>query len=118
VDIDKLAHDLRLFADERDWNRFHSPKNLCMALSVEAAELLEHFQWLTEEESRALRDDVKAKVAEEIADVQIYLVRLADKLGVDLDAAVRTKLELNRRKYPADVVRGKAAKYTAYRDEG
>jgi NTP pyrophosphatase (non-canonical NTP hydrolase) len=117
VDTQKLMRDLRVFASERDWDQFHSPKNLAMALSVEAAELLEHFQWLTEDESRALREDVKAQVAEELADVQIYLVRLADKLAVDLEAAVTAKLEVNRRKYPADVVRGKAAKYTAYRDE-
>ncbi|HEU4618132.1 MAG TPA: nucleotide pyrophosphohydrolase [Gammaproteobacteria bacterium] len=117
MDIGKLKQDLRAFASERDWDRFHSPKNLSMALSVEAAELLEHFQWLTEDESRDLPQDVKAQVAEELADVQIYLVRLADKLGVDLEAAVAAKLEVNRRKYPADVVRGKAAKYTAYRDQ-
>jgi NTP pyrophosphatase (non-canonical NTP hydrolase) len=114
MDIDELAHELRVFANERDWEQFHAPKNLCMALSVEAAELLEHFQWLSEAESRALPEDVKAAVAEEIADVQIYLVRLADELGVGIEAAVRRKLESNRRKYPADLVRGKAAKYTAY----
>jgi NTP pyrophosphatase (non-canonical NTP hydrolase) len=85
-----------------------------MALSVEAAELLEHFQWLSEAESRSLPEDVKAAVADEIADVQIYLVRLADQLGVDVESSVRRKLESNRRKYPIELVRGKAAKYTAY----
>jgi len=117
MDLDQLKSALRAFAEERDWDQFHSPKNLAMALSVEAAELLEHFQWLTEEQSRELNAETKSKVAEEIADIQIYLVRLADKLDVDLDAAVQAKLELNRRKYPADVVRGKASKYTSYRND-
>jgi NTP pyrophosphatase (non-canonical NTP hydrolase) len=114
MDIHDLAHELRVFANERDWEQFHAPKNLCMALSVEAAELLEHFQWLSEAESRSLSEEVKAAVADEIADVQIYLVRLADELGVDIEAAVRGKVESNRRKYPVDLVRGKADKYTAY----
>ncbi|HEX5420834.1 MAG TPA: nucleotide pyrophosphohydrolase [Gammaproteobacteria bacterium] len=117
MDIEALKGDLRTFAEERDWDQFHSPKNLSMALTVEAAELLEHFQWLTEAQSRSLPQEVKSQVAEEIADIHIYLVRLIDKLGIDLDSAVQAKLELNRRKYPADRVRGKAAKYTAYRDD-
>jgi NTP pyrophosphatase (non-canonical NTP hydrolase) len=117
LDIDELKGVLRRFADERDWDQFHSPKNLSMALSVEAAELLEHFQWLTEEQSGQLPNDAKSRVAEEIADIQIYLVRLADKLGIDIDSAVQAKLEVNRRKYPADLVRGSSAKYTAYRRE-
>lgn len=117
VDVEALKAALREFADERDWDQFHSPKNLATALSVEAAELLEHFQWLSEAQSLALDAEATARVAEEIADVQIYLVRLADKLGVDLDAAVRSKLEQNRRKYPAAAVRGSAAKYTTYGGE-
>ncbi len=114
MDLDALQSDLRAFAAERDWEQFHSPKNLSMALSVEVAELVEHFQWLTEDESRALPADKAERVAEEIADIQIYLARLADKLGVDIGRAVAAKLETNRLKYPADEARGSAAKYMRY----
>lgn len=114
MDLDELKMTLQQFADERDWDQFHSPKNLAMALSVEAAELLEHFQWLTEAKSKAISPDVLRHVAEEIADIQIYLVRLADKLNVDIDQAVKNKLESNARKYPPDLARGSAAKYTRY----
>jgi len=114
MDIHELQVALRVFAAERDWDQFHSPKNLAMALSVEVAELIEHFQWLSEAQSHSLPPEVSRQAAEEIADIQIYLARLADKLGVDIDAAVSAKLELNRLKYPADKVRGKAAKYTEY----
>ena len=108
----ELAISLREFAAERDWGQFHSPKNLAMALSVEASELLEHFQWLTEEQSSALPPEKLQQVREEIGDVLIYLTRLADKLGIDpLQAAVE-KFEANRTKYPADKVRGSAKKYT------
>ena len=108
TDHDQLKQRLREFADARDWEQFHSPKNLSMALIVEAAELVEHFQWLTEEQSRALGPDKLREVEAEMADIFIYLVRLADRLGVDLmDAALR-KIEVNDRKYPADQVRGKA----------
>jgi dCTP diphosphatase len=108
---------LREFAAERDWDQFHSPKNLAMALIVEAAELVEHFQWLTEKESQKLSADKLAEVGEEIADIQIYLIRLADKLGVDLDKAVNAKMKVNEKRYPAKRVRGSAAKYYEY-DEG
>ncbi len=114
MDIDAIQAELRAFADERDWDQFHAPKNLAMALSVEAAELLEHFQWLSEDQSRALSAQVMRQVTEEIADVQIYLLRLADKLGVDMASAVEAKIATNRRKYPADRVRGSASKYTQY----
>jgi NTP pyrophosphatase (non-canonical NTP hydrolase) len=117
MDIDRLRIALRQFAAERDWDQFHSPKNLSMALSAEAAELLEHFQWLTEEQSHSLPPDVCADVAREIADVQIYLIRLADKLGIDIGEAVDAKMELNRRKYPVDKVKGSAAKYTEYQSD-
>jgi NTP pyrophosphatase (non-canonical NTP hydrolase) len=117
MNFDELKATLRAFADERDWDQFHSPKNLSMALSVEVAELVEHFQWLSETESHALPPGTAEQVAEEIADIQIYLVRLADKLGVDLDAAVAAKIEVNRRKYPPDKVRGSPAKYTAYKPD-
>ena len=110
--MDELREGLRRFADERDWGQFHSPKNLARALSVEAAELLEHFQWLTEDESFELGVDKLAEVAEEIGDVLIYLVRLSDRLGIDALAAARDKLEKNREKYPADRARGTAKKYS------
>ena len=108
-----LTHYLRRFADERDWNQFHSPKNLAMALSVETAELMEHFQWLTEEESGKLNPNQLEAVADEIADVQLYLVRLADRLKIDLPQALRRKTAHNEIKYPADQVRGSAKKLQA-----
>ncbi|MCX5870520.1 MAG: nucleotide pyrophosphohydrolase [Deltaproteobacteria bacterium] len=107
-----LTAKLRTFASERDWDQFHSPKNLVMALSVEVSEIMEHFQWLTEEQSSALPPEKLQQVREEIGDVLIYLTRLADKLGVDMLEAAAKKLEVNRVKYPADKVRGSAKKYT------
>jgi NTP pyrophosphatase (non-canonical NTP hydrolase) len=100
MDFKKLQEGLKLFADERDWKQFHSPKNLSMALAVEAAELLEHFQWLTEEESSSPDSVDRDEVATEIADIQIYLAMLADKLGVDIDKAVYKKIDANAAKYP------------------
>lgn len=106
-DITELIKRLRRFADERDWNQFHSPKNLAMALIVEAGELVEHFQWLTEVESRTLPPEKLAEVEYEVADVFIYLLRLSDQLNIDIvDAAVR-KMALNARKYPIEKVKGK-----------
>ncbi len=107
-----LRLKLRRFAAERDWDQFHSPKNLAMALSVEAAELLEHFQWLSDAESAALSPETRSKVSEELADVLLYLVRLADKLDVDLAAAASEKLKVNADKYPVDKARGSAKKYS------
>jgi NTP pyrophosphatase (non-canonical NTP hydrolase) len=112
--LEVLAEQLRVFACERDWDQFHSPKNLAMALSAEVGELLEHFQWLTEAESASLSPRSLSKVQEEIGDVLIYLVRLSDKLGVDPLKAATAKLIVNERKYPSDQVRGKAKKYTEY----
>lgn len=112
--LDILKRTLRAFAEDRDWERFHSPKNLAMALAVEAGELLERFQWLTEEQSRDLDEKARERVAEELADVQIYLVRLADQLGIDLVEAAEKKVALNAEKYPADVVRGSSRKYSEY----
>ena len=114
--LEQIKHRLRDFAAERDWDQFHSPKNLAMALIVEAAELVEHFQWLTEEQSQTLPPDKLAEVEQEIADIQIYLIRLADKLGVDMEKAVNAKIELNEKKYPAEKVRGSAAKYNDCND--
>jgi len=100
IDVDELQQRLREFADARDWQKYHSPKNLVMAMSVEMAELMEHFQWMTEAQSLKLDTATKEEVALEMADVLIYLVRMADRCGVDLDDAVRKKLVLNGQKYP------------------
>jgi NTP pyrophosphatase (non-canonical NTP hydrolase) len=110
--LTQLRDALRQFADERDWDQFHSPKNLAAALSVEAAELLERFQWLTEDQSRRLPPDELARVREEMADVLNYLVRLADKLDVNLLEAAREKIALNALKYPVEKARGSARKYS------
>ena len=109
-----LRDKLRNFVAERDWDQFHSPKNLAMALSVEAAELMEHFQWLTEAESHRLPPEKLEEVRDEMADVLVYLVRLADKLEVDLLAAAAQKIEKNALKYPAARVRGSMKKYSDY----
>jgi dCTP diphosphatase len=101
MDLRKLQDRLQAFADARDWNQFHSPKNLAMALSVEAAELVEIFQWLTEAQSGDLSESQRAALADEIADVQIYLLRLADMANVDIEAAVEQKIIKNALKYPA-----------------
>lgn len=111
-DLQSLTQSLRAFAQERDWEQFHSPKNLASALSVEAAELLEHFQWLTEEQSRHLPDQKKAEVAAEAADVLLYLLQLCDKLGIDLIEAARQKLVVNAEKYPVARAHGSSKKYT------
>jgi NTP pyrophosphatase (non-canonical NTP hydrolase) len=103
---------VRSFVAARDWDQFHSPKNLAMALTVEAAELLEVFQWLTEEQSRAPTPETRAAAADEIADVLIYLLQLAHKLGIDPAAAAREKLVANARKYPVEKSRGTAKKYS------
>ncbi|OQX39310.1 MAG: nucleotide pyrophosphohydrolase [Oceanospirillales bacterium LUC14_002_19_P2] len=112
--LDQLKYELRQFAVDRDWDQFHSPKNLAMALNVEAAELLEHFQWLTEKQSSQLSETKLTDVAKELADIQIYLVRLADKLNIDLMQSVTEKYAENCKKYPADLVRGQSKKYNEY----
>ena len=113
-DIEKLKLQLRKFAEARDWDQFHSPKNLSMALSAEVAEIVEHFQWLTEEQSNDLSQNKLAEVESELADTLIYLIRLADKLEIDLLKASAKKMEKNESKYPADLVRGSSKKYTEY----
>lgn len=107
-----LRDRLRQFAKERQWDQFHSPKNLASALSVEAAELLEHFQWMTESESSNVGADRKAMIEQEVADVLLYLVRIADKLDIDLVAAADAKLRINAAKYPVERARGSSRKYT------
>jgi NTP pyrophosphatase (non-canonical NTP hydrolase) len=109
-DLRCLADQVRAFALEREWEPFHSPKNLASALSVEAAELLEHFQWMTEAESRALAPEQREEVALEAADVLLYLVQLADKLGIDLFDAAQRKLAINARRYPVETARGSSRK--------
>jgi NTP pyrophosphatase (non-canonical NTP hydrolase) len=113
MDIKEIQKRLRDFAEERNWEQFHSPKNLTMALSAEAAELLELFQWLTEEQSRDIVDSERdmALVREEVADVFIYLARLADKLGIDIEKEVFKKMDLNEKKYPVGLSKGNATKY-------
>ena len=107
-ELQRLTERLREFANQRVWEPFHSPKNLSMALIVEAAELVEHFQWLTEQESRELDAETQAQVELELADIFIYLLRLADQLNVDLVPTAYNKIELNERRYPVEQVRGKA----------
>lgn len=114
TDLNTLKQRLSDFADARDWNQFHSPKNLSMALSAEVAEIIEHFQWLTEEQSKNLPKNKLKEVATELADTLIYLIRLADKLDIDLMAAATAKIELNEQKYSIDKAKGNAKKYTEY----
>jgi dCTP diphosphatase len=111
TDLESLRDQLRTFAAERDWDQFHSPKNLASALAVEAAELLEKFQWLTEVESQNLSPDALEGVRQEVADVLLYLIRISDKLGIDLVAAAQEKIALNAKKYPVDLSRGSSKKY-------
>ncbi|MFW2438360.1 MAG: nucleotide pyrophosphohydrolase [Arenicellales bacterium] len=101
INIEDLKQYLRDFAEARDWEKFHSPKNLVMAMNVEMAELMEHFEWMTEQQSLNLNADTREEVALEMADVMIYLVRMADRCGVDLDDAVKRKLMINAQKYPS-----------------
>lgn len=111
TELEGLRNELRNFATARDWEQFHSPKNLAIALSVEAGELLEVFQWLTEEQSRTLDAKAHAAASDEIADVLLYLIRLGDQLGIDPVAAAQRKMEKNAQKYPADKARGSNKKY-------
>jgi len=99
------------FADARDWGQFHSPKNLAMAMAGEIGELIEHFQWLTEEQSRQLDDQAREAVALEMADVLIYLLRMGDELGIDVLDAAERKIEANELRYPVDKAKGSALKY-------
>jgi dCTP diphosphatase len=113
-DLEALRRRLAAFAAERDWDQFHAPKNLAMALIAECAELVEHFQWLSAEQSAALTPENKAAVRLELADILIYLVRIADKLDIDLIAAARDKVAINEERYPAEQVRGDARRASEY----
>jgi NTP pyrophosphatase (non-canonical NTP hydrolase) len=112
--LDELRQRLRDFAEARDWDQFHSPKNLSMALIAEAAELVEHFQWLTESQSMRLSQQQLQEVAMELADILIFLVRIADKLDVELIAAAKKKVAINEQRYPVDKVRGSQRKHSQY----
>lgn len=116
IDVEKLNAEIEDFTRERDWDQFHSVKNLTMALSVEASELMEIFQWMKEEDSNALKDnpEVLRKVRDELADVFYYLLRIARKTDIDLGSALTEKMRKNREKYPADKVRGSSKKYSDY----
>lgn len=112
--LDDLTQRLRDFASERDWDRFHSPKNLAMALTGEAGELAAEFQWLTEAQSQDPEPERRQRIQEEAADVLLYLLRLADRLDIDLIQAAHQKIDLNAQRYPAHQVRGSAKKYNEY----
>ena len=112
--MEDLRSAIGAFIRERDWEQFHSPKNLAMGLSVEVAEIVEHFQWITEEQSQNLPPEKLAEIREEIGNVMIYLTELADKLGIDPMEAAKSKVAINGQKYPAELVKGKASKYTEY----
>jgi NTP pyrophosphatase (non-canonical NTP hydrolase) len=112
--LDNLNRRLLTFARERDWEQFHTPKNLSMALAGECGELLEHFQWLTESQSACLAADKKTAVSHELADILIYLIRLAERLDIDLIAAAEAKIALNERRYPVHQVRGDARRAEEY----
>ena len=113
MDIKEIQDKLAKFSEERDWDQFHSPKNLAMALTSEVGELNELFQWLTEEQSKNVDND---EIRQEIADIFIYILRLADKLNINIEDAVREKMEINAKKYPIDLAKGNATKYNK-RDE-
>ena len=110
----ELIKNIRKFAQKRDWDQFHSPKNLAMALSVEVAEIVEHFQWLTQAESDKIDPAKLDEIKGEIADVMIYLTRLADRLGINPVQAAKEKMQLNEKKYPIAKAKGNATKYTDY----
>lgn len=112
--LEQLRQRLAAFASERDWEQFHSPKNLSMALIAEAAELVEHFQWLSEEQSYQLGPDKLEEVRLELADIQIFLIRIADQLGVDLVQAAQDKTDINERRFPVDRVKGVAGRGTDF----
>jgi NTP pyrophosphatase (non-canonical NTP hydrolase) len=113
--LEQLRLRLAAFAEERDWQQFHSPKNLAMALIAETAELVEHFQWITQEQSRDPNPEKRSAISLELADILIYLVRIADQLDVDLIAAATDKIEINENRYPAAKVRGKALRAEEYK---
>ncbi|MFM8727647.1 MAG: nucleotide pyrophosphohydrolase, partial [Planctomycetaceae bacterium] len=111
-DLQQITEEIRRFRDERDWMQFHNPKNLAVSICLESAELLEHFQWATPEQSEAAGRNRRDQISAEIADVAIYLIELSDNLGIDLWQAIRAKLQHNAAKYPVEKARGNSLKYT------
>ena len=114
--LEELRQRLSKFAEDRDWDQFHSPKNLSMALIAETAELIEHFQWLSQDDTRNLDEDKREKIAMELADIFIFLIRIADKLDVNLAEAAWRKMEINETRYPVSVVKGKAKRASEYEE--
>ena len=114
MNLEEITEKIRRFRDERDWAQFHNPKDMAMALSIEAGELMEHFLWKTPDEVAARLVEKRVEIEEEVADVAIYLVELADILGIDLFKAMERKMEKNAAKYPSDKVRGSSLKYNEY----
>lgn len=112
MDLQLIQRRIREFRDAREWMQFHNPKNLAISIVLEASELLEHFQWKTPEESDEHAEVAREDIAEEIADIAVYLVELADNLGIDLEQAIHHKLEKNAAKYPVEKAKGNATKYT------
>lgn len=112
--LDALRERINNFVTERDWAQFHSPKNLAMAMIVEAGEVVEHFQWMTEQESRNLDAETKEQVGQELSDTLVYLLRIAEVCGIDLIEAANKKIDLNAQKYPVEKCKGSNAKYTQY----
>ena len=113
--MEKLIEQIRAFNKERDWEKFHSPKNLAMALNVEVSEIAEHFQWLKEEESKNLSPEKLAEIKDEIGDVMIFLLSLSDKLDINVLDAAADKLEKNKKKYPVEKAKGNSLKYSEYK---
>ena len=111
MDLEKIKKIIREFASERNWDKYHTPKNLSMALSVEASELVEIFQWLTQEESKNIDPKDIQSVKDEVADILIYLIRIADKLDIDLEEAILEKIKKNSEKYPVELSKDNAVKY-------
>lgn len=113
--LSRLRTRVNQFVEERDWAQFHSPKNLAMAMIVEAGEVVEHFQWMTEEQSRSLDAETKEQVGHELSDTLVYLMRIAEVCGIDLIEAANSKIDLNAEKYPVEKTKGSNAKYTKYK---
>ena len=114
INVDALKKSIEEFANDRDWEQFHTPKNLACALSVESAELLEIFQWMSEEEQKNISDEKKEAISEELSDILTYVVRLAGVMNINLSNSIEKKVKKNAKKYPAELVRGSSKKYDEY----